>query len=410
MNRYNLKEFVNKQINESNSKCTMLGIGPMSVNLIRASLELANEKNFPVMYIASRNQVDDDELGGGYVNGWNAKRFVEDINSIATKIGFKGCFYICRDHGGPWQRDNERNAKLSREEAMELAKKSYAKDIEAGFDLLHIDPTKIPDCGPIAPMDSVLDMTIELIEFCEQQKEKIGKKEIFYEVGTEETNGGLTNKESFETFIKILKDRLEAKKLPLPIFIVGQTGTLVKMTNNVGYFNSDQAFALSEIAKKYGIGLKEHNCDYIPTKDLCKHPLLSVTASNVAPEYGFVETCALLDLCEVEDEALKQGFIDKSSNLYNIMLEESIACGRWKKWILKPEDQINFNDKDEAINILHLAGHYTFNNERVINARKEMYDNLEKCGINNPNQYVLDALKNNLNKYISSFNLKDSLK
>ncbi len=33
--------------------------------------------------------------------------------------------YLCRDHGGPWQRDEERNAHLPEDEAAELAKKSY---------------------------------------------------------------------------------------------------------------------------------------------------------------------------------------------------------------------------------------------------------------------------------------------
>lgn len=40
----------------------------MSVNLLQASFELARDYDFPLMFIASRNQVDTDELGGGYVN------------------------------------------------------------------------------------------------------------------------------------------------------------------------------------------------------------------------------------------------------------------------------------------------------------------------------------------------------
>jgi len=47
-----------------------VGIGPMSSNLLQATFELAQEYDFPPMYIASRNQVDVDEFGGGYVNGW----------------------------------------------------------------------------------------------------------------------------------------------------------------------------------------------------------------------------------------------------------------------------------------------------------------------------------------------------
>ena len=41
---------------------THLGVGPMSHNLLRAALELAKEKDFPLILIASRNQVDSDRF------------------------------------------------------------------------------------------------------------------------------------------------------------------------------------------------------------------------------------------------------------------------------------------------------------------------------------------------------------
>ena len=117
---------------------TLIGIGPMSSNLLKASFELARDEDFPLMFIASRNQVDKDELGGGYVNGWNQQTFAADIKQVAADTDFTGLYYLCRDHGGPWQRDEERNAHLSVEKAMHLAKESYLADIEAGFDFLKI--------------------------------------------------------------------------------------------------------------------------------------------------------------------------------------------------------------------------------------------------------------------------------
>jgi tagatose-1,6-bisphosphate aldolase non-catalytic subunit AgaZ/GatZ len=80
---------------------TLLGIGPMSPNLLQASFEIARDDDFPLMFIASRNQVDKDELGGGYVNGWDQKRFAADIKKVADEVGFEGLYYLCRDHGGP---------------------------------------------------------------------------------------------------------------------------------------------------------------------------------------------------------------------------------------------------------------------------------------------------------------------
>ncbi|NJB04619.1 sugar-phosphate kinase, partial [Clostridioides difficile] len=87
----------------------------------------------------------------------NQETFTKDIKKVADKVGFDGLYYLCRDHGGPWQRDKERNDHLPVDEAMELGKKSYLADIEAGFDLLMIDPTKDPfEIGKVIPLDVVL--------------------------------------------------------------------------------------------------------------------------------------------------------------------------------------------------------------------------------------------------------------
>ena len=143
----------------------------MSPNLLQAAFELGRDCDFPLMFIASRNQVDLDELGGGYVNSWDQKRFSEDIAEAAQKVGFDGLYYLCRDHGGPWQRDEERNAHLPEDEAMELAKKSYLADMLNGFDLLMIDPTKDPfEIGKVIPLDVVLRRTVDLIEWCEKER------------------------------------------------------------------------------------------------------------------------------------------------------------------------------------------------------------------------------------------------
>src|SRR5699024_2381012 len=190
------------QLQKKGDSATLLGIGPMSQNLLQASFELARDNDFPLMFIASRNQVDMEELGGGYVNNWNQTTFVEAIKNMADKTEFKGLYYVCRDHGGPWQRDEERDNHLPEEEAMEIGKKSFLADIESGFDLLMVDPTKDPfERGKVIPLEKVIDRTVYLIEYCESERKKRGLPEVGYEVGTEETNGGLTSTEIYEEFI-----------------------------------------------------------------------------------------------------------------------------------------------------------------------------------------------------------------
>ena len=57
-----------KILNEiiSKNKSTLLGVGPMSLNCVNATIELANENNIPLMMIASRRQID-------------SKKWVEDM-------------------------------------------------------------------------------------------------------------------------------------------------------------------------------------------------------------------------------------------------------------------------------------------------------------------------------------------
>lgn len=303
MKKPTLNEVVDKLLSfEGKDRATMIGIGPMSHTLIKASMLLAKEKDFPLMFIASRNQVDADELGGGYVCNWDQKRFAEAIAQVAKENNFDGLYYLCRDHGGPWQRDNERNAHLPEKEAMELGKKSYKYDLENGFDLLHIDPTKDPYIvGKVIDMNVNINRTIELIETAENERKAMGLPSVSYEVGTEETNGGLTSSENYEAFIKKLNEKLDEKNLPHPAFIVGNTGTLTRLTENVGHVDPASCKNLSAIAKKYHVGLKEHNGDYLDDVILLQHPAWGVTAMNVAPEFGTVETQAYLKLSEVED-------------------------------------------------------------------------------------------------------------
>jgi D-tagatose-1,6-bisphosphate aldolase subunit GatZ/KbaZ len=105
--KVSIKKAVQYVVNAEKDKCTLLGIGPMSENFLRASLEISKEKDFPLMYIASRNQVDAYKFGGGYVFNSDQKLFREKIEKICKEIDYDNVYYLCRDHGGPWQRDKE---------------------------------------------------------------------------------------------------------------------------------------------------------------------------------------------------------------------------------------------------------------------------------------------------------------
>jgi len=398
------------KLEENNGlKCTLLGIGPMSRTVIEASFIVAKEKDFPLMFIASRNQVDARELGGGYVCNWDQYDFVKAIRDIANDVRFDGIYYICRDHGGPWQRDNERNAMLSEEEAMEKCKQSYLVDLLAGFDLLHIDPTKDPHIKGIVPMELVISRTFELIQFVEEERLKRNLPPVAYEVGTEETNGGLTSEDAYGEFIKKLTAKLTAKNLPLPDFIVGQTGTLTRLKENVGHFDAATAKKLSAEARKYGAGLKEHNADYLSDFILCMHPVLGITAANVAPEFGVVETGAYLLLAEIEIEAYNRGMIKNKSNFVKEIQQEAVKSQRWRKWMVDdsrnlPVEEVMNNEELTKL-ITHICGHYTFEIPLIKHEIRIMYNNLDRIGID-AHAILISKIKKSIERYVDCFNLK----
>ena len=400
------------ELQKTGESATLLGIGPMSKNCVQATLELSEEEDYPVMFIASRNQVDMDELGGGYVNGWNQKSFAKAVAEVAKEINYNNLYYLCRDHGGPWQRDKERNDHLLVDKAMELGKKSYIADIEAGFDLLMIDPTKDPfEVGKVIPLDVVLERTVDLIEFCEKERKSRNLPEIGYEVGTEETNGGLTSTETYETFILKLKEELEKRDLPMPTFIVGQTGTLTRKTEQVGTFNFKNAYELAQMAKLYGVGLKEHNGDYLDDVTLLEHIPSEITATNVAPQYGTEETRAYLNLASVEQRLFENGLIEDTSKTRDILLIHAIRSERWRKWMVGSQKDLTVDQILESTDvtlqeeILDIAGHYTFNDEEVKSEISHMYSNLNKCNIDG-NRYVIDHIKRPIRDYLECYNLK----
>lgn len=405
----NIKDAVQYVVN-AEERSTLLGIGPMSENFLRASLESSKEKDYPLMYIASRNQVDSYEFGGGYVFNADQKVFKEHIEAICEEIDYDNVYYLCRDHGGPWQRDKERNDHLPEEEAMELAKKSYKADILNGFDLLHIDPTKDPEVMcKVVDIDVVFNRTVELIEYCEQVRKEYGiEKEIAYEVGTEETAGGLTSMDRYEGFIKRIKEYSDThENFPMPIFIVGQTGTLTRLTKNVGHFNYENSAELSRIAKKYGVGLKEHNGDYLSEAKLLAHLPLEITAMNVAPAFGTIETMALLELLDVEDKFAELGKIKDPSNLREVITHASIYSMKWKKWLTDEVDMSDLEALDDAtkLQITELCGHYTFSSKEVEAEINKLMANLKTIKIDGQ-RYIVDKLKEEMDKHVRCFNMQ----
>jgi tagatose-1,6-bisphosphate aldolase non-catalytic subunit AgaZ/GatZ len=384
-----IKQYLTNYLQKN--RCTLLGVGPMSKNCVDATIELANTYKVPLMLIASRRQIDSDEFGGGYVNNWNTADFAKYV----VDADKHGKVLLARDHGGPWQNNKEQDSKLSLRRAMESAKVSFKADIDAGFQILHIDPSL--DIHGTPSSADVLDRVFELLEFCWAYAQSQGK-EIVFEIGTEEQSGTTNTQEELDATLKAIECFCDQNKLPRPVFVVIQTGTRVMETRNVGSFDSPLRVAeeipaeiqvpkMIEICAQHGIFMKEHNTDYLSDDSLQWHPRLGIHAANVAPEFGVTETLALLDILKNNKlEALADGF-----------LELSFKSRKWEKWML-PDSTAT--DRDRSI----IAGHYIFSTSECLEIKAKAAAKLDRTGIE-LDSYLKDRVKESITRYMRGFRL-----
>ncbi|GAI19777.1 unnamed protein product, partial [marine sediment metagenome] len=170
------------------------------------------------MFVATLNQVD---LDGGYT-GWTQRDFVEVVRDEARKIDFKGPMIIALDHGGPWLKDRQAMEKWSLDDAMDGVKKSLVASLEAGYDLLHIDPTvdrTLPK-GETMAIETVVERTLDLIECVEAIRRERNLPKISYEVGTEEVHGGLADLNAFRKLLKVGKALTPTQELEKVAIII----------------------------------------------------------------------------------------------------------------------------------------------------------------------------------------------
>ena len=376
-------------------RCTLLGVGPMSINCVDAAIELANEHEVPILLIASRRQIDSEEFGGGYVNNWTT----EEYASYVIDKDKKGKILLARDHGGPWQNTQEKNAQLGLRRAMESAKSSYLSDIKAGFQVLHIDPSV--DIHGQPNIDEVLDRVFELYEFCWSQAQE-HRQEVIFEIGTEEQSGSTNSQEELDYTLNAVKKFCTKNNLPQPAFVVIQCGTRVMEARNIGSFDSPVRVAneipaeiqlpkMIEICNRYGIFMKEHNTDYLSDDALQWHPRLGIHAANVAPEFGVSETRALLAV--LENNGMSQ--------LAESFLQVAYNSKKWEKWML---ENTQATDRDRSI----IAGHYVFSSPECKEIKAEATQELGRKGID-LDLHLKQQVKESILRYLRNFRLVRAL-
>ncbi len=387
---------------ETGVKRTIFAACPNSLSVIKASLRSAKRNNAVIKFAATLNQVDGD---GGYT-GLTQEQFVRTIRQEAAAIHYTGPVIVAIDHGGPWLKDVHNREKWSYERTLEAVKKSFEAAITAGYDLIHVDPTidiTLPK-GEIIDIDLVAERTIGLIVHAETFRRGLGYPPIAYEVGTEEVHGGLADLKVFDRFLGLLKEGLQRHQLEdvWPCFVVGKVGTDLHTST----FDPEVAKQLTEIAQQYGSVIKGHYSDNVTNPE--DYPRSGMGAANVGPEFTEREYEGLMELCEIEEEFLKQGKIAKSSGLKAILWKAVIDSQRWKKWLLEGEQAHDFyaNSEERQEWLVKTGCRYIWENPEVLAARWKLYQNLESNGVA-AEDVLLFHIEKAMDKYFNKFNLVD---
>ena len=299
-------------------------IGPMSKNIVDAIVEFCANTGNTIGLIPSRRQV---EWNGGYVNNWTTEEFSKYVTTLP----------IQRDHGGPGQGNRD-------DDGFE----SLAYDAKH-FQLIHIDPwKKYPDFA------EGLKWTANMIEYCDRINSN-----IVYEIGTEEAIRPF-NADELERLIVALKQDLMPGTFNKIKYLVIQSGTSLKGTNQTGNYDSQRLKEMITVARKYKLISKEHNGDYIPVEVIKEKFSLGLDCINIAPEFGLIETSTYLE--EMKDEKLFERF-------WQICYDSK----KWVKWVSPSFDP--YYNREQLVKI---CGHYVLSYPNFINDIKSQFPGIDE--------------------------------
>lgn len=387
---------------ETGIKRTIFAACPNSIMVLKAALQSAKRCNAPIKFAATLNQVDTD---GGYT-GFTAKEFVDTIREEARIINFIGPVIIAVDHGGPWLKDKHRIENWTYAESMAAVKYSFEKAIDAGYDLIHVDPTvdiTLPP-GKNIPIELVSERTIELIVHCERYRRKNGYEKIAYEVGTEEVHGGLADMNVFNRFLNLLQKGLKKNSMQdtWPCFVVGKVGTDLHTT----LFDPVVAKQLTETVKPYGSKIKGHYSDSVDNPEA--YPMSGMGAANIGPEFTEREYDGLMELDALEAKLFNEGKVAKQSGMKKELWDAVINSNRWIKWLSNEESSEDFNvlTKERQEWLIKTGCRYIWENPEVVKARTKLSENMAHCGVKHED-IVLTHIGKAMDRYFHTFNLVD---
>lgn len=378
---------------------TLLAACPNSAAVLEAAVLVAARNRMPMLFAATLNQVDRD---GGYT-GWTPAAFVAEIERYRSKYQCESPLHPCLDHGGPWLKDAHTRDKLTLDQTMAEVRASLVACLEAGYSLLHVDPTvdrTIPGDAPI-PIDLVVERTVDLMRHAESERQRLGLPEVSYEVGTEEVHGGLVDMGSFEHFLTELRAGLEREGLlrAWPAFVVGKVGTDL----HTSFFDPESARRLHDMVAPLGSLIKGHYTDWVENPEA--YPATGMGGANVGPEFTAAEYVALAELSARVDDFLR-GTGRTAPRLLAALEDAVYRSGRWRKWLQHDEGDIAFADlaPERRDWLVQTGARYIWTDPSVVAERAELYRVAGEVHPD-PNAFVVEQIARSMERYVTAFHL-----
>lgn len=386
------------ELRQQGTCLTLLAVCPNSEAVLEAAVQAAARTNAPMLFAATLNQVDRD---GGYT-GWTPAEFVAKMRDYAGQNRCHPDLYPCLDHGGQWLKDLHTRSALSFAQTTAEVKASITAMLEAGYALLHIDPTVDRTTGGPLPVETVIERSLDLIAHAEAERARLGLPPVDYEVGTEEVHGGLVDLSSFERFLRLLREGLSARGLEWawPAFVVAQVGTDLHTTR----FDQQAAAALYGIAAPYGTLIKGHYSDWV--ENAGDYPLAGMGGANVGPEFTAEEYDALVALEQREVDLARTDPAIVPSR-FNAALAAAVdASQRWQKWLQPEERGLALDQLVPARRewLLKTGARYIWTDPAVAAARQRLYANLAPI-MGDPHGWVVAWIARAIERYITTFHL-----
>ena len=161
------------------------------------------------------------------------------------------------------------------------------------------------------------------------------------------------------------------------------------------------------------MGFKEHNGDYLSAVSCRAHPELGVTGMNVAPEFGLIETDAMLALEAQEHKLVREGWLaaQEASRLLDQLRELTFSEAPWEKWMTEeikqlPRERIA-QDASLRLLITRVCGHYLFSNKQIKRTVEKLFNNVGRYKLipESAADFVRQRVETGIDFFINNFGL-----